>query len=73
MSSTESVAPITCTWFRGVPAHPFDFLMPVMADQQDLVVAADETIHFVVHLRNQRAGGIDDLQAPFFRRRLHPR
>jgi hypothetical protein len=47
--------------------------MPVMADQQDLVVAADETIHFVVHLRNQRAGGIDDLQAPFFRRRPHPR
>src|SRR4051794_16941454 len=41
-----------------------DLLVPLVADQQDVVVVAGEPPRLRVHLGDQRAGGIDRLEAP---------
>ena len=40
-----------------------DLFVALVADQQDVVVVAGEALGLVVHLGDQRAGGVDDLQA----------
>jgi hypothetical protein len=50
-----------------------DLLVALVADQQDVVVVAGEPLGFVVHLGDQRAGGVDDLQLPLGGRDVHRR
>src|SRR5919198_232655 len=53
---------------RGFAARPDDLFVPLVADQQDVVVVLGEAAHLVVHLRHERARGVDGLQVA--RRRL---
>ena len=39
-----------------------DLLVALVADQQDVVVVAGEPLRLVVHLGDERAGGVDDLK-----------
>ena len=48
-----------------------DLLVALVADEQDVVVVAGETLRLVVHLGHQRAGGVDRLQAPVGRLGVH--
>ena len=41
-----------------------DFLVALVADQQDVEVVAGEALGFLVHLGDQRAGGVDGAQVP---------
>ncbi len=50
-----------------------DLLVALVADQQDVVVVAGEAPGLVVHLGDQRAGGVDGLQVAFGGRRVHRR
>ncbi len=44
-----------------------DLLVPLVADQQDVVVLACEALGLVVDLGDQRAGGVDRLELPLGR------
>ncbi len=48
-----------------------DLLMALMTNEQDVVVVAGKALGLVVHLGDQRAGGVDDSQRPLGRRRVH--
>jgi hypothetical protein len=58
---------------RGFAGGPFDFLVAVMADQQDVEVVLCEAHRFLVDLGDQRAGGVDGAQTPVLRRLDHGR
>jgi hypothetical protein len=45
--------------------------VPGVADQQDVVVPGGEAARLVVHLGDQRAGGVDRAQPPLFRGAAH--
>ena len=49
---------------RGLARGALDLLMALVADEQDVVVARGEALGLVVHLGDQRAGGVDRLQGP---------
>jgi hypothetical protein len=48
-----------------------DLLVPVVADEQDVVLLAGEALRLVVHLRDERAGGVDRAQAAVLRLVAH--
>ena len=50
-----------------------DLLVALVADQQDVVVLGREPHGLLVHLRDQRAGGVDRLQRPRRGRGVHGR
>ena len=47
-----------------LPGGTDDLLVALVADQQDVVVVTGEPPGLVVHLGNQRAGGVDGVQVP---------
>jgi hypothetical protein len=55
----------------GLPGGADDLLVALVADQQDVEVGAGEALGFVVHLGDQRAGGVDGLQVALGGRRVH--
>jgi hypothetical protein len=52
---------------RGLPRGALYFFVPLVADQQDVVVLGGEPARLVVHLGDQRAGRVDGAQAAAFR------
>ena len=58
---------------RGFSRRSDDFLMIAMADQNQRAPFARKFKSFQVHLRHQRASGINDAQLPLLRFRAHPR
>ncbi len=57
----------------GLTGGADDLLVALVADQQDVVVVAGEALGLVVHLGDQRAGGVDDLQLALGGSRVHGR
>ena len=57
----------------GFAGSADDLLVALVADQQDVVVVAGESLGLVVHLGDQRAGGVDDPQPSLGGRRVHGR
>jgi hypothetical protein len=51
---------------RGLPRRAHHLLVPGVADQQDVVVPGREAPRLVVHLGDQRAGGVDRAQLAAF-------
>src|SRR5690606_10541954 len=47
---------------RGLAGGSLDLLVPLVADEQDVVVLGREALGLVVHLGDQRAGGVDRAQ-----------
>jgi len=56
-----------------LPSGPDDLLVPLVADQQDVVVVGREPARLVVHLGDQRAGGVDGPELPPGRLLVHDR
>ena len=50
-----------------------DLFVTLVADQQDVVVVAGEPLGLLVHLGDQRAGGVDGVQAALRRGLVHGR
>ena len=71
MSSAETLADLDDE-ARGIEldvvgrltGRTHDFLMPLVTDEQDVVVLGGEPLRLVVHLGHQRAGRVDGLQLP---------
>lgn len=55
------------------PSSTDDFLVALMTDQQDVVVVPGEPPGLVVHLGDQRAGGVNDLQVALAGADVHRR
>jgi hypothetical protein len=58
---------------RGLAAGADHLFVPVVADQQDVEVDGGEPLRLVVHLGDQRAGGVDRLQLARGRLLVHHR
>jgi hypothetical protein len=58
---------------RGFAYGALDLLVPLMADEHDLVPARFEPASLRVHLCHQRTGGIDDIQPALSRACAHRR
>jgi hypothetical protein len=52
---------------RGLPRGPDDLLVPLVTDQQDVVILGSKPACLVVHLGDQRAGRVDRAQAAALR------
>ena len=48
-----------------------DLLVALVTDQQDVVIVASETLGLLVHLGDQRTGGVDGLEAAGGSRPMH--
>ncbi len=57
----------------GLAGGALDLLVPLVADQQDVVVLVGEPPGLVVHLGDERAGGVDGLQRPLLGLPVHLR
>ena len=58
---------------RRLARGALDLLVPLVADEQDVVVGLGEPLGLVVDLGHQRTGRVDGLQTPFCRLRVHRR
>ena len=56
-----------------LPGGADHLFVPFVADEQDVVVLAGEPLGLVVHLGDQRTGGVDHLQAAGGGRLVHRR
>ena len=71
--STAASPSTSCTCVGRFPGGTDDFLVALMTNQQNVVVVTGESPGLVVHLGDQRAGGVDGLQVTFGGRRVHGR
>ena len=63
MPATSSGLCTSWMWLGRLAGGALDLLVALVADQQDVVVVGGEALRLVVHLGDQRAGGVDRLQA----------
>jgi DNA recombination protein RmuC len=65
LDACHAIRPVDQVDARGrLAGRADDLLVPLVADQQDVVVAGGEPPRLVVHLGDERAGGVDGRQPP---------
>ena len=71
-SRPRSGSATTTTWPGASPPRALDLLVVAVPDQEDRVAAGGVAAYLGVHLRHQRAGGVDDRQVARPRPRSGP-